>query len=275
MFNKPRIRDYSSRNNSIEALSFDELADCTLKNFEARITEWIDRYGIKLKSWVYPQVLAHIGKWTPQRNLSGEYLSKETVKHNCRDSWSRGLYWFVMSDQRALVKQYTQTEYCCLVPLILAAFKKFQDVPYQSWSREGLEWAVSPKLLEAMLTTPPEYTLEELLEFRVKGLTQGVNSRDPGRHKSAISTYNLYGLPKEMPDGRVGLASLPVLVRMMLCQTWCCHPQNRNPYMILDPVNWDLVPDPLIETEVVGNQDPDTLTPWGSTTPGRDLAPWD
>lgn len=256
MFNKPRIRDYTSRNNSIEALPFHELGEsCTLKNYELLVAEWSERYAVKLKSWVYPQILAHIGKWTPSRGETGLFSARELIRANCQDNWTRGVYWFVMSDHRALVKQYAQTEYCSLVPLILSAFKKFQDIPYHSWDRKEIQWAVSPKLLEAMMTSIPDYTQEEILQFRVQGLTMGPGSRNPGYQKSPLTTFGLYHLPKEMPDGRVGPGSLPNLVKMMICQTWCCHPQNRNRYMILDPNNWDRIPEALVDSEVIPQGD--------------------
>jgi hypothetical protein len=36
----------------------------------------------------------------------------------------------------------------------------------------------------------------------------------------------------------------------MLSQIWVAHPENRTKYMVLDPLNWDRVPPPLIETDI-------------------------
>ena len=142
-----------------------------------------------------------------------------------------------------------------MTPLILSAFKKLADVKYCDWDKQELHFVVGPDLLKAMTTTPPSYSREELLEFRVKGLITGDTAkRSPGASKNPATTYNLYSLPREMPDGRVGPAELPVLVRMMICQTWCAHPTNRSPYMILDPLNWDAMPPPLISDEVLATK---------------------
>ena len=48
----------------------------------------------------------------------------------------------------------------------------------------------------------------------------------------------------------------------MLCQIWLAHPQHRTEYMILDPNNWDTIPAPLIETDLI------------KTTTSSDV-PWD
>lgn len=258
MFNKPRSRNFSGGgNNSIDSLPFEELAEtCNFKNYEQIVEEWSNRYALKLKTWVYPQALARVGKWTLSRNESGLFSGKELIVKNCKtDEVNKGLYWFLMCDSRQLNKQYQQTEYCSMVPLILSAFKKFHNIEYSQWDREELHYVVSPKLLEAMTTVPPDYSVEELLQFRVKGLTMGTGSRNPGHQKSPVTTYNLHHLPKQLEDGRVGPGHLPPLTRMMLCQTWCAHPSNRSKYMITNPLDWDNMPAPLVDSEIINDDD--------------------
>jgi hypothetical protein len=36
----------------------------------------------------------------------------------------------------------------------------------------------------------------------------------------------------------------------MVLQTWAAHPSNRNDYAILDPNNWDNVPEPLVSKDI-------------------------
>jgi hypothetical protein len=36
----------------------------------------------------------------------------------------------------------------------------------------------------------------------------------------------------------------------MLTQIWLAHPTIRNEYMVLDPVNWDNVPQPLVSNDI-------------------------
>lgn len=47
----------------------------------------------------------------------------------------------------------------------------------------------------------------------------------------------------------------------MLTQVWVAHPSLRNEYMVLDPVNWDQMPEPLIPTELHKIITPSKL-PW-------------
>jgi hypothetical protein len=235
-------------------LPFQELAEtCSFANYDPIVENFIEVHGLKMKSWVYPQALAHVSQWRISRTPEGKFSGKALIVDNCKhDDFNKGLYWFLLSKHRAIKKQYVETEYCSMVPLILAAFKKYQDIKYSSWEVKELNFVVDPPLLEAMLCVPPEYSKEELLQFRVDGLvTSNTAKRNPGGAKSPVSTYGLNALPKELEDGRAGPAALPSLVRMMLCQTWCAHPSNRNHYMILDPKSWDSVPDALIVDDVL------------------------
>ena len=43
---------------------------------------------------------------------------------------------------------------------------------------------------------------------------------------------------------------MPKLTQTMLTQCWLAHPKHRNPYMILDPQNWDQMPEPLTSSEI-------------------------
>ena len=248
---KPQFSDYSKpKANSLSALPIAELSEiCTFGNYDIHVDSFISQHGLKLKTWFYPQALAHVAKWRLSRNESGHFSGKNLVIDNCKnDEFNKGLYWILMSKHRAVVKQYVQAEYCSMVPLVLSAFKKHCDTSYSSWDPEELHFVVDPKLLEAMTTVPPTYSKDELLQFRVDGLVVGETSKiRPGEAKNPVTSYNLHRLEKELSDGRVGMGGLPPLVRMMLCQTWCAHPQNRNHYMILDPLNWDRVPEPLID----------------------------
>jgi hypothetical protein len=45
-------------------------------------------------------------------------------------------------------------------------------------------------------------------------------------------------------------AKIPKLVGTMLTQIWVAHPSLRTEYMILNPNNWDLMPPPLVSTDI-------------------------
>jgi hypothetical protein len=54
--------------------------------------------------------------------------------------------------------------------------------------------------------------------------------------------------------------SLPKLVQIMVCQTWCAHPNNRTQYMVLNPLDWDNLPEPLIQTSEIVSNDSTTFS---------------
>jgi hypothetical protein len=159
----------------------------------------------------------------------------------------RGLWIFTQLNSRSnwLPAQYKDPgrQWCSLVPLILYAFRLNHSIPYSRWSREGLGWAVHSNLYSAMLCEPPQLSREELLEIRSQGLRVKSGART-GDNRSPATTYRLYGVTH--PEFRI----LPELAQVMLAQIWCAHPENRTKYMILDPKNWDQMPEPLITTDV-------------------------
>lgn len=245
MFKQQQTKNFQ-KINTIQALPFGELAEVDKASRAAAIDEFIASHALKSKPWLYPQATAHIAKWKVFRS-SDKYNARDIVVENCKSShFDRGLWLFLMSDRRAIEKQYQHGEYCALTPLILAAHKKMNGIGYYEW--DSLEYAVNASLLEAMTTEVPQYSTEELLEWRNIGLTSKTG-KSAGVLKSAVTTYGIYGLEKQLPDGRYGLGSFPQLVRIMLLQTWCAHPSNRSQYSILDPNAWETVPAPLIDEE--------------------------
>lgn len=248
-------RDFSKpQKQTLDSLPFANLAEevqPVWQDEKARqlvIDSWSETYGIKHKAWVYPQILARVKDWSVVRNetglISAKNLLKTSVKHNPEH---QGIYCFLMSNHRYLTKQASVEglPYCAFVPLILAAFKKYAAIPYSQWDRNEVSMVINPSLYEAATLKPPHFSREELLELRAEGLRVKTGPK-ANTQRSPITTYGLHGLPWELADGRAGMGQLPQLTRMMLCQTWCAHPSLRNEYMILDPDNWDELPDPLV-----------------------------
>lgn len=241
--------------NDITALPFDELGElCNAdpNSYQIYVDEFAQTHGIKSKSWVYPQILAFVSKWEVSRNSSNLFSPIQMLKAALRGNlFNQGIYYFCMSGIRFLDKQYTSTgaPYCALVPLLLAAHKKMNGVTYQGWDPLEIHHVVDPTLLAAMQCQPPLYSREDLIEFRNLGSTVKTG-KSAGTLKNPVSNAFLTGLPKEW-NGGVGPGELPRLAVVMLCQTWCAHPLNRNSYMVLDPYNWDLVPEPLVLDEPI------------------------
>lgn len=202
--------------------------------------------------WLLPQIFAYIGKLNKFTYLDdGKIDSSSYMRNNfVPDSWHKGLYKYLMTDPRGtIVSQQNKSEnrnYCALVPLILAAHKQYNDIPYSSWSKEGLDKLVNSSLHEMMVFTQiPEYTKEDLLEIRDKGLLVGSGSKR-GTSRNPLTTFALYGLKNIDVD----MHYAPALVKLVLTQIWCAHPLNRNEYMILDPLNWDNMPEPLEDSSI-------------------------
>lgn len=267
----------STAKRDINSLPFDELGrDCqkAFPEYTNTVEAFCDRYGIKKHgSWVYPQVVAALGRWTPVRGSSGKFDGKATLNKNLSgNDFNKGIYFFSMLNSRMLEKQYVKgnSDYCALVPIILSAFKKMQDIKYSEW--ENVSWLVPKNLYEAMTCEVPDYSRDELMQFRVRGMKA---------NGSPQNSYGVYHLsePVEREDGTTlpGVCTLPNLARMMVLQTWCAHPHNRNRYMILDPQDWDHMPAPLSNEEVLPDLASSDL-PWDTKaqdpkSPSK--LPWD
>jgi len=213
--------------------------------------EAVREYFIKpyqLKGWG-PKLLDQIlAKYSTHKLNSlgseGTISGMEYLRQNIdpQDPHQMGIYRFLMLDTRSdyLEKMGSgdNKKYCTLVPLILYAHKLYNDVPYSRWERETLEYVVNPALCEAMLTEVPELSHERILELREIGLMQAGTRRNPQ------TTYSLYRL------GETELGNANALVKIMVCQTWAAHPTNRTKYMVLDPMNWDSMPPPLLDANI-------------------------
>lgn len=201
----------------------------------------IKSWGIKLLDQIIAEFSRHkLNNLGSNGTISGlQYLKDNLDPKSERDM---GIYRFLMMDKRSdyLEKMGNgeAKKYCTLVPLILYAHKLYNNVDYSQWERETLHFVVNENLCEAMLTETPQISTDRLLELRNVGLMQA------GKSRSAVTTYSLYRL------GDTELADCPGLVRIMLCQTWAAHPSNRTKYMILDPMNWDKMPTPLIDVNI-------------------------
>jgi len=190
--------------------------------------------------------------------------SKLYVKDNFpNDHWHRGLYYYLMSEPRGLIISETQNSaqyraYSALVPLILSAHKLMNNIPYSSWSREGLSIVVNKSLAEAMLWNEPfEFTKDEILEIRNQGMLIQ-SGKHMGKFRNPAKATSLYGIKN------LEWSKLPSLLKVMKTQIWLAHPDNRNHLMILDNENWDNIPEPLEISEIIEPTPPslEIYDPW-------------
>jgi len=205
------------------------------------------------ETWLLPQLVAHFGQWQVTLDSAGQVDVKATLAHNVgADSWQHGVLLAATKLQRGdlVAKQTSESgrHYSALVPLVLAGVRQAQNIRYEQWRTSGLEWVVSETLHSAMTAAVPEIDPQLLLDLRALGLQQRGVARSP------TSAARLYGLTG------TSLGSAPALQQTMLTQTWVAHPSLRTSNMVLDPNNWDRIPEPLIDSAVL-TQSP-TLPPW-------------
>jgi hypothetical protein len=195
-----------------------------------------------------PQMLAKFGEFRPV--WKGQYIdAAQTLMQNLgSDPKLRGMYLAAtkLSRGKLIQKQSSPqgSQYGALVPLVMAGFKKYQNIAYGRWSREDIKYVVDKNLAQAMMVTEvPELSVSRLLEIRELGLT-AKSGRTEGQVKNPLSTWALTGIQ----DTELG--HLPKLAVTMLTQIWLAHPSIRNEYMVLDPLNWDNIPAPIVAQDI-------------------------
>lgn len=201
--------------------------------------------------WFGPQLLAHLASYRlpSTQNISARQFLDLNVLGKSREM---GLWRFITKASRSkIMSKQTQPEclpYCALVPLYMAAQKKFNNIPYSVWVRHEVRYLVDPILWEAISYDLPadvvrELQPQKLVEIRDLGLSV------PGKPPRNAKTYhNLSRIEHTM------LGGLPLYLKAMLTQIWVAHPDNRHQYMILDPRDWDATPAPLVSSSVFANQ---------------------
>ena len=243
---------FTLSSNKIEDFPFEQYSELNLSELEELAkTHRLREYN----SWMLPQIVAYYATWSLEYNAAGKVDCLATSRKNITTPWQVGLWRVVTQLKRSsLVKQQIDpqyTNYSALVPIILSAQKRYNNISYNSWQIDQDCWLVEKNLLDAMLWRPQpaiRHTLTEnrLLELRQRGLA--VSAAVKGRSDNPISNWCLRNMRGTELEGA------PKLVGTMLCQIWVAHPSLRTPYMILDPVEWDWVPPALIATELFDNQ---------------------
>lgn len=136
--------------------------------------------------------------------------------------------------------QIRNPRYAALTPLFLYAHKLYNDVPYGSWDRtDPLMKVFLGTHLESILEVDevPNLTIDQVVDARKEALTfkSGVKmgqQDQPFNYKCGINGLNGVELPK--------------LVIIMTLQLWLAHSSVRNTEsMILDPLDWNNVPEAL------------------------------
>lgn len=122
-----------------------------------------------------------------------------------------------------------------LVPLWLAAYKHYKNIGYNSWIRDdSIKYFLSSSDLWEEISSIPEkfvFDTSKLAEYRHEALTTKVRTfpiSSPVQKKCDIG----YQIRK---NSKVGA---------MYLQIWLANRSIRHPDMILDPVDWECIPEP-------------------------------
>ena len=215
------------------------------------LSQRADHLGLSSQSsWFLDQLLHHFGSWKVIL-ANGVVDTLATARYNLgsgsadQQAFNRGCWMLAnrLPRSKLVSKQTGMPHFSALVPLILAGIKRYQDIPYSSWSRDNLGSVMPEELAEAATTSWPELETSEILALRAEGLmirsgTKANTSRDP---KSA---WILYGIN----DSAIGV--LNKTGRLMITQCWVAHPELRHVDMITQPQDWDNFPQPLIHTTI-------------------------
>lgn len=226
----------------------------------------------RFESWMLPQLVANFGNWQLVRDSSGAIDVLATLKVNCSDP-KQQQFWKLTRIKRSLLvkRQIANPKYSSLTPLILMGFKLYQGVKYQEWQNlRDLIYILEPELFLALdldFTNYCNLGSARLLEIRNQGLTQRSGTK-VGQLKNPENTWSLTGIK----DTELG--PLPKLAQTMLTQIWLAHPKYRDNYMILDPLNWDNMPEPLITADVFTKQQPQINTAAAVKGTINETLPW-
>lgn len=225
---------------------------------------WMEREDISQKlSWLPQQMMAYFGSWDAVR-VDGVYSPLLTVKRNTQerdDLFALGALMLAKAPRSDFFKgapkgsQQYKSPINPLVPIVLAGFKRYQDIPYEAWDKSEIGAIVDDEIAALVGCKLPSLSDVDIFAIRNNALTPKTGAR-AGKSNNPATTASLYHLQES------AIGHLPKLARHMVLQTWAAHPQNRDPYAILDPENWDRVPQPLVEGT-------DLFVPQEQVTPKR------
>lgn len=209
---------------------------------------FVDANGLKQKGrWILPQTAAYVAKIPLEFNEVGKVNTRAYLLQFGVDDWHKGLYLYLTTPLRGeIVRSQVDPEglpYNGLVPLLLMPHKKFNGVPYSKW--ELTKHLFDSTMFEALTFQGDMPTdVDKILEDRRRGL-EFQSGKDRGTMRKASSAHQLYGIKGTIFEG------MPRYCQVMSAQIWGAHPINRHEFMILNWKDWDDIPKPLIEAEVL------------------------
>lgn len=205
-------------------------------------------------SWLPHQLMAYFGTWKVVKDDNGVYLPEATYHANTRDIkdyFGLGSAILAKGDRTLFFKNAPkgnqQYKSCInpLVPIILAGFKRYQNIDYMGWKQSELLHLLDKDTLTLVgVSYPANISDADVLRIRTASVTDNTGPR-AGIMNNTASCIKLNGI------GETPLADLPKLAKYIILQTWCAHPENRDKYAILNLDNWDEPARDLVTAEVL------------------------
>lgn len=209
-----------------------------------------DDYSLyELNSFDWEKILSQLAAIRPVSNENGVFSPLETYKSIKNGQNYNNLYG---KDAKAAIRilakcnspSKLEKSWSRLMPLTMMAWKKYSNVGYELWDKEDkfIKAWLGDVLYDAIYIVPREHPEAYASAFA-----------DPGKFREALLTTNSGTLRK--PTQYMGYNKTVYdyswnsgnPVKYMIAQLWHAHFSNRNEYMILDPNNWDNIPEPLEE----------------------------
>jgi len=199
------------------------------------VLDIIAQYEAKeLKDILAPQYFEHMrahlsNKTTLVRNAKGLIEAKKTYEG--MDDLSKhfiGLMHKVPRSKLAKLAATKNPDFSAAVPYVMSAFKLYDDIGYEEWDKSDPFLVFFLSGMGWLLATDFEVPEESIEQLRIDHMTVQTTG-----HTEVPTKY-------KFNNGKVFTHSM---LGRMYCQTWVFHSSIRTDLMILDPVNWDNVPE--------------------------------
>ena len=245
------------------------------------IPAFFERYGLAQKStWLPEQMLAYFGSWKAVK-VGDKFSPVATLNRNTKevgDKFAMGASLIAKADRSLFFKgapkgvvQY-RSAINPLVPIILAGFKKYQDIPYEAWDFNELHHLLDKALAQLLPFHGGDQAAESLEASKIAALRNTALTDKTGPRAGIMNNPATCTKLNHLQESAIG--HLPKLAKYMVLQTWCAHPQNRTKFAVLDFTDWDRVPEPLVTAELFGTQAAPSPTVSAKQSPTYADMPW-
>lgn len=234
---------------SITSLNFTEYADNAEKAFNNKEIKWKPAFAASFLDHTLP-IFATVKLQYTNGKVSATDTFNSLLEHEMITTPNGEMFapnilqlirllYFTKRGDYILGSQIRSSRLASFTPLFLYAHKLYNDVPYSSWDKEDPRMFVFlGTVLEEIIRKDfevPNLSADQIVAHREAALTFKTGQKagtmeKPYNYKCAINEIN-------------GL-QLPRTAIMMILQLWLANSAVRNTSsMILDPLDWDNVPE--------------------------------